>query len=65
MNKNFTKNKKKLVLNKREIYKETLSPSKKTIDFILSYSKSTKSILDKKVLNFFELKKQIILFVNN
>ena len=50
MNKNFTKNQKKSVLNKREINKETLSPSKKTIDFILSYSKSTKSILDKKFL---------------
>lgn len=50
MNKNFTKNPKKSVLNKREINKEILSPSKKTIDFILSYSKSTKSILDKKFL---------------
>ncbi len=50
MNKNFTKNQKKSVLNKKEINKEILSPSKKTIDFILSYSKSTKSILDKKFL---------------
>ena len=50
MNKNFTKSQKNTPFNKREINKETISPSKKTIDFILSYSKSTKSILDKKFL---------------
>ena len=51
MNKNFTKNQKKSVFNKREINKEILSPSKKTIDFILSYSKSTKSILVRSITN--------------
>ena len=50
MNKNFTKSQKNKPFNKREINNETISPSKKTIDFILSYSKSTKSILDKKFL---------------
>ena len=53
MGRNFTKRDKKQKIHKIKASIESLStasPSLKTIEFILSYSKSTKSILDNKFL---------------
>ena len=53
MGKNFTKRDKKQKIHKTKASIEslsTVSPSLKTIEFVLSYSKSTKSILDNKFL---------------
>ena len=50
MNKNSTKSQKNNKASKEIITRLDQSPSKKTIDFILSYSKSTKSLLAKKFL---------------
>ena len=55
MNKNSTKSHKNKEINKNlktqlDKYPSNKYPSKKTLDFILSYSKSTKSLLGNKFI---------------
>ena len=50
MNKNSTKSHKNKKINKNLKTQLDKYPSKKTLDFILSYSKSTKSLLGNKFI---------------
>jgi hypothetical protein len=53
MGKNFTKSEKNNKIHNSKNRTKSISkitPSRKTIDFIIAYSKSTKSILDRKFL---------------
>ena len=50
MNKNSTKSQKNQYNNLKKSQELSLSPSKKTLDFILSYSKSIKAISNKDFL---------------
>ena len=53
MGKNFTKSEKnKKTYNSKSLIKSIseVAPSRKSIDFIIAYSKSTKTILDKRFL---------------
>ena len=50
MNKNFTKSHKNQKPNLKKSKEKIITPSKKTLEFILSYAKSTKSTLDNKFL---------------
>jgi hypothetical protein len=53
MGKNFTKSEKNnKIYNSKNLNKSIseITPSRKSIDFIIAYSKSTKSILDRKFL---------------
>ena len=50
MNKNSTKSHKNKEINKNLKIQQDKCPSKKTLDFILSYSKSTKFLLANKFI---------------
>ena len=50
MNKNFTKSQDYQKFNINKAKEKIITPSKKTLDFILSYAKSTKSTVDNKFL---------------
>ena len=50
MNKNFTKSQKNQKSNLKESKEKIVTPSKKTLEFILSYAKCTKSTVDNRFL---------------
>lgn len=50
MNKNFTKSHKNQKSNVKKSKEKLITPSKKTLDFILSYANTTKSTVDNKFL---------------
>ena len=50
MNKNFTKSHKNQRSNLNKSKEKIITPSKKTLDFILSYASTTKSTVDNKFL---------------
>ena len=50
MNKNFTKSHKNQKSNLKKSKEKIITPSKKTLDFILSYANTTKSTVDNKFL---------------
>ena len=50
MNKNFTKSHKNQKSNVKKSKEKIITPSKKTLDFILSYANTTKSTVDNNFL---------------